>query len=56
MPLQAKILQLKEPNPNPMVIRFDNVNLKNGIAHYNILSVLTTPDVFNAVATLMYMI
>ena len=38
----------KEPDPNPMVIRFDNVNLKNGIAHYNILSEPTTPDVFNA--------
>ncbi|NLZ94579.1 MAG: hypothetical protein GX921_01990, partial [Bacteroidales bacterium] len=38
----------KEPNPNPMVIRFDNVNLKNGIAHYNILSEPTTPGVFNA--------
>ena len=38
----------KEPNPNPMVISFNNVNLKNGVAHYNILSEPTTPDVFNA--------
>ncbi len=38
----------KEPNPNPMVIRFDNVSLKNGIAHYNIQSEPTTPGVFNA--------
>lgn len=38
----------KEPNPNPMVIQFDNVRLKNGIAHYNIKSVDTTPNEFNA--------
>ncbi len=38
----------KEPNPNPMVIQFDNVKLKNGIAHYNILSAPTTPGEFNA--------
>ena len=38
----------KEPDPNPMVISFDNVALKNGVAHYNILSAPTTPDVFNA--------
>ena len=38
----------KEPDPNPLVIRFDNVNLKNGVAHYNILSEPTTPGVFNA--------
>ena len=44
----SKDTTTKEPNPNPMVIRFDNVNLKNGIAHYNILSAPTTPDVFNA--------
>ena len=39
---------LKEPNPNPMEIRFDNVKLKNGIAHYNIQSAPTTPNEFNA--------
>ena len=44
----SKDTTTKEPNPNPMVIRFDNVNLKNGVAHYNILSEPTTPDVFNA--------
>ena len=38
----------KEPNPNPMVIQFDNVKLKNGIAHYNIQSAPTTPGEFNA--------
>lgn len=38
----------KEPNPNPMVIKFDNVNLKNGIAHYNIQSAPSTPNQFNA--------
>ena len=37
-----------DPNANPLVISFDNVNLKNGIAHYNILSEPTTPEVFNA--------
>ncbi len=39
---------IKEPNPNPMVIQFDNVKLKNGIAHYNIQSEPTTPGEFNA--------
>ena len=38
----------KEPNPNPMVLRFDNVKLKNGIAHYNIQSEPNTPNEFNA--------
>ncbi len=38
----------KEPNENPMVIRFDNVKLKNGIAHYHIKSEATTPANFNA--------
>lgn len=38
----------KEPNPNPMEIRFDNVKLKNGIGHYNIQSEPTTPNEFNA--------
>src|SRR5690554_6536521 len=37
----------KEPNPNPMVIRFDNVRLKNGIAHYHIKSEPVTPNNFN---------
>ena len=37
----------KEPNPNPMIISFDNVKLKNGIAHYNIQSEPTTPGEFN---------
>ncbi len=37
----------KVPNENPMVIRFDNVKLKNGIAHYNIKSEPTTPKSFN---------
>lgn len=38
----------KVPNENPMVIRFDNVKLKNGIAHYHIKSEPTTPANFNA--------
>ncbi len=40
----------EEPDPNskPLAIRFDNVRLKNGIAHYNIQSEPTTPGQFNA--------
>ena len=38
----------KEPNDNLMVIRFDNVKLKNGTAHYHIKSEPTTPTNFNA--------
>lgn len=38
----------KEPNPNPMVIRFDNVRLKNGVAHYHVKSEPITPNNFNA--------
>ena len=38
----------KEPNENPMLIRFDNVKLKKGIAHYHIKSEPTTPNIFNA--------
>ena len=38
----------KEPNDNPMVIRFNNVKLKNGVAHYHIRSEPTTPNNFNA--------
>ncbi len=44
----SKDTTTKEPNPNPMVIKFDNVKLKNGIAHYNIQSEPTTPNMFNA--------
>lgn len=44
----SKDTTTKEPNPNPMVIQFDNVKLKNGIAHYNIQSAPTTPGEFNA--------
>ena len=38
----------KDPDKTPMEIRFDNVKLKNGIAHYHIHSADTTPDFFNA--------
>ncbi|MGV8964246.1 MAG: hypothetical protein ACOH2V_12830 [Candidatus Saccharimonadaceae bacterium] len=37
-----------EPKPNPMVIRFDRVKLKNGIAHYHVNNAPKTPNLFNA--------
>ena len=37
----------KDPDKKPMEIRFDNVRLKNGIAHYHINSVDKTPNIFN---------
>lgn len=44
----SKDTTTKEPNPDPMVIKFDNVKLKNGIGHYNIQSEPITPNEFNA--------